>query len=95
MLIQIYLGTFIFDLKDLSSFENVDLILGGELLKEKKKENTKEQVSAQEGKIWTLLSSVVRRKIMQELPILLKHVSNNQPMFEVNANPKNPEMNVH
>lgn len=52
-------------------------------------------MSAQEGKIWTLLSSVVRRKIMQELPIPLKHVSNNQPMFEVNANPKNPEMNVH
>lgn len=85
------LATFIFDLKDLSSFENVDLILGGELLKGKK--NTKEQLSEQEGKIWTLLVSV-RREIMQQLPIPLKHVYNKQPMFEVNVNPQNPKINV-
>lgn len=87
-----YLATFIFDLKDLSSFENVDLILGDELLKGQK--NTKEQVSEQKGKIWTLLVPV-KRKIMQQLPIPLKHVCNNQPMFEVNANSKNTEMNAH
>lgn len=73
-----------FYLKNLGSFENLDLILGGELLKEKKQE----KVNEWEGKIWTLPASVVKRKITQQLPIPLKYVSNNHPMFEVNANPK-------
>lgn len=50
-------------------------------------------MSEQEGKIWTLLVSV-RREIMQQLPIPLKHVYNKQPMFEVNVNPQNPKINV-
>lgn len=47
-------------------------------------------MSEWEGKMWTLLDSVVKRKIMQQLSISLKYVSNNHPMFEVNANPKTP-----
>lgn len=73
-------------LKDLGSFEHFCLILGGELLKEKKPKPTKEQVSGEDLNF----PIIIKRKITQQLPIALKYVINNHPMFEVNAKPKNP-----
>lgn len=76
---------------DPGCFEYLELILDGNLLKEKK---TK-RASKWEGKIWTSPASAVKRKTMQQLCIPLKYVSNNHPVFEGNAIPKTPWRDIH